>query len=305
MASKRNSRVFIDETKHCEISYTKATSHRQRRDSHGSLKDDMSALAHEVEDGLRVGIAQREVSVASRTRSTSGGRADTTNSGVRIVEKTASVNVTLMTRSAELPSAPLNGRPVNFGVVIPGVYRSSYPKPEDYVFLKALKLKTIVTLVKKDDVDDDFETFTNSNGIRQFIFNMKGTKKEAIPLSTMNSILETVLDQQNHPLLLHCNHGKHRTGCVVAIVRKLAGWNIERILDEYKTYAAPKIRECDVDYISSFQSSSLQTLVQEIPRGSPVQTRTFFRTLMFSTFVMVLWLVSGSKMAATSRSIAN
>ncbi len=37
---------------------------------------------------------------------------------------------------------------------------------------------------------------------------MKGTKKENIPISTMQSILRVVLDRQNHPLLIHCNHGK-------------------------------------------------------------------------------------------------
>ena len=37
---------------------------------------------------------------------------------------------------------------------------------------------------------------------------MKGTKKEDIPIKTMKSILRLVLDRQNHPLLIHCNHGK-------------------------------------------------------------------------------------------------
>lgn len=154
------------------------------------------------------------------------------------------------------------------------------------------------TLVKREELDHEFESFTAGNGIRQVIFNMKGTKKEAIPVATMASILELVLDRQHYPLLLHCNHGKHRTGCVVAVVRKLSGWALNNVLDEYKSYAMPKIRECDVDYINAFQSSSLQSLTYEPARFSPVQLRTFFRTLLFSTFVMVLWLVSGSQMSA-------
>ncbi|KAM0633560.1 hypothetical protein ACHAPW_003567 [Verticillium nonalfalfae] len=39
---------------------------------------------------------------------------------------------------------PEKGRPVNFGIVVPGVYRSSYPKPEDFGFVKNLGLRTIV-----------------------------------------------------------------------------------------------------------------------------------------------------------------
>lgn len=156
------------------------------------------------------------------------------------------------------------------------------------------------TLVKRDEIDHELESFTSSNGIRQVVFNMKGTKKEAIPPSTMASILRLVLDPLQYPLLVHCNHGKHRTGCVVAVVRKLSGWNLDSVLGEYKSYAMPKIRECDVDYISSFQPSSLQPLAFDPPRLSPVQTRTFFRTLLFSTFVTLVWLVSGSKLRAPS-----
>lgn len=40
--------------------------------------------------------------------------------------------------------APMAGRPDNFGEVIPGVYRSSYPKIEDFGYLRDLNLKTIV-----------------------------------------------------------------------------------------------------------------------------------------------------------------
>ncbi|KAL7943762.1 tyrosine phosphatase family domain-containing protein [Trichoderma barbatum] len=202
----------------------------------------------------------------------------------------------------EFPSAPMEGRPVNFGLVVPGVYRSSYPKKEDYSFLKDLKLKTIVTLVKRDELDHELESFVATNGIQQVVFNMKGTKKEPIPPATMASILEVVLDRKNYPLMIHCNHGKHRTGCVVAVVRKLSGWNPDRVVDEYKTYAAPKVRECDIEYIASFQPSSLEiTLIRsanaENPRFGPLQVRSFMRTLFFTAFVTTIWLVSGSRMA--------
>lgn len=36
------------------------------------------------------------------------------------------------------------GQPANFGTVVPGIYRSSYPKEADYAFLQKLKLKTIM-----------------------------------------------------------------------------------------------------------------------------------------------------------------
>lgn len=39
---------------------------------------------------------------------------------------------------------PAAGRPHNFGVVVPGVYRSSFPQIGDHEFIEALKLKTVV-----------------------------------------------------------------------------------------------------------------------------------------------------------------
>jgi tyrosine-protein phosphatase SIW14 len=41
-------------------------------------------------------------------------------------------------------SLPTESRPANFGIVVPGVYRSSFPQTEDYGFIEGLKLKTIV-----------------------------------------------------------------------------------------------------------------------------------------------------------------
>lgn len=155
------------------------------------------------------------------------------------------------------------------------------------------------TLVKKDELDHDLQSFVNANGIHQVIFNMKGTKKEAIPPATMKSILQVVMDARNYPLMIHCNHGKHRTGCVVAAVRKIEGWSVKDSIDEYVSYAEPKIRDCDIDYIRDFQPSEMQTLPGPSTRFTPPQVRTFARTLVFSTVVMLLWFVSGSQMVAS------
>ncbi len=41
-------------------------------------------------------------------------------------------------------SLPPGVRPTNFGIVVPGIYRSSFPQSEDYDFIERLKIKTIV-----------------------------------------------------------------------------------------------------------------------------------------------------------------
>ncbi|TLD23803.1 hypothetical protein PspLS_06516 [Pyricularia sp. CBS 133598] len=144
-----------------------------------------------------------------------------------------------------------SSRPVNFGMIVPGVYRSGYPQQEHHAFMKDLKLKTVVTLVEKEP-PEGFKPFLTSNNIKHHIIAMKGTKKESISLGTMQSILNVVLNPKNHPLLVHCNHGKHRTGCVAGVVRKVTGWETDAIIDEYRKFADPKERECDIDYITMF-----------------------------------------------------
>lgn len=89
MTSKRNSRVFVDETKHCEVGHKTSSSRRSRRDSHGSADDDMQPPAKEAEDGQRFGTVPRETDKVPRTRSTSGGRRESmATSSSRIGEKT-------------------------------------------------------------------------------------------------------------------------------------------------------------------------------------------------------------------------
>ncbi|KUI73855.1 Tyrosine-protein phosphatase SIW14 [Cytospora mali] len=150
-------------------------------------------------------------------------------------------------------------QPTNFGIVVPGVYRSSFPQESDYAFIQKLKLKTIITLVDKE-FPETFHPFMQANGIQHRHITMQGTKKEAIPVSTMASILQVVHDKRNHPVLIHCNQGRHRTGCVVALVRKMQNWHMDRILDEYKAFAAPKPRDCDVEYVTNFKVSEIQHL---------------------------------------------
>jgi len=189
--------------------------------------------------------------------------------------------------------------PVNFGVVVPGLFRSGYPTTEDHAFIRNLKLKTIVTLVDRE-YPEGYKSFMLDQGIQHHVFNMRGTKKEAIPMSAMKYILRLVLDQKNHPLLIHCNHGKHRTGSVVGVIRKLSGWTVSDTIDEYKAYANPKIRECDVEYITRFQISSLSNLFRDT-KAVGFRVPNFFRITFFTIFVLAIWMISGSQMAFSRR----
>ncbi|EXL81036.1 hypothetical protein FOPG_05710 [Fusarium oxysporum f. sp. conglutinans race 2 54008] len=304
MTSKRSSRLFVDEPTHTgEGQQTpNGTQFRSRQGSRSSTREE---TMQEVEEALFNG---RDATNASRSGSLSAVNMEASlSTSSRTSNSSASSTSAYQSQSTDY-TAPFNGRPHNFGVVIPGVYRSSFPRSHDFEYLKGLGLKTIVTLVRKDELDHDLETFVQREGIRQVVFNMKGTKKEAIPLGTMKAILSIVLDKSNYPLLIHCNHGKHRTGCVVGVVRKIAGWDAESVVAEYKSYAEPKARECDVNYLDDFQVSSLGisnpilNVTKDVYKNrSRFQPRTFFRAVFLTAFVLLLFFMSGSKLSTATR----
>ena len=86
----------------------------------------------------------------------------------------------------------------------------------------------------------------------------------------------------------------------MAVIRKISGWETSKILDEYRGYAEPKARECDVKYITSFELSSLSSLFVLEPKWQ-FHMRSFFRTVFVAFFVLIIWLASGSKMATKRR----
>ncbi len=264
-----------------------------------TIKEPVAALRHQTSTG-----ALKDFSILEKSGMLSG--LPLQNSLTSDTAHAAKVQTLLPTihQAIEYPIVPFDGRPLNFGVVVPGFYRSSYPRQHDYEFIKSLKLKTIVTLVRKEELQDDLSAFVDTNGIRHVTFDMKGTKKEAIPLDTMAAILQLSLDKRNYPLLIHCNHGKHRTGCVIAAARRVAGWEADSALDEYRAFASPKIRECDIDYINAFQSSLIPKFDDETVPRSPLQVTSFMRTLLFSTVVVVIWIVSGSQMTSAPAATA-
>ncbi|ORY64203.1 tyrosine phosphatase family-domain-containing protein [Pseudomassariella vexata] len=191
----------------------------------------------------------------------------------------------------ERPLATPLTLPDNFGCVLPGVFRSAFPQTQDYAFLRGLKLKTIVTLVNKD-LPEGFAAFMKGSGIKHQIFSMEGTKKADIPLSMMLNIVSLVTDRRNCPLLIHCNHGRHRTGCAVAVVRKFNGWDTASILNEYAKYAAPKPREADVAYISNFKLKNLRHVVARKVKEPEMGFRHFLFLFSITIFGIFIWLVT-------------
>ncbi|MCJ1244401.1 hypothetical protein MMC30_001599 [Trapelia coarctata] len=163
------------------------------------------------------------------------------------------------------PSSPTPGPPANFAEVAPGIYRSSFPNLGNFEFLKTLGLKTILTLVDEPYPRENKE-FLLDNGINHVQVAIPANKNpsDVIPPHLMASALELLLDKNYHPLLIHCNKGKHRTGCVVGCWRKMNDIPMGAIVTEYRKYAGAKARILDEKFIETFDENAMYTILDDI-----------------------------------------
>ncbi|KAF3200339.1 hypothetical protein TWF106_003393 [Orbilia oligospora] len=77
-------------------------------------------------------------------------------------------------------------------------------------------------------------------------------KVENDPVS-MRLALELLLDNRNFPVLIHSNKGKHRSGVLVACMRKLLqNWAFGSVKLEYYYFAGEK-GKADVEFIEKFE----------------------------------------------------
>jgi tyrosine-protein phosphatase SIW14 len=154
--------------------------------------------------------------------------------------------------------------PSNYGAVLPGcIYRSSYPQEKNYGFLKDVGIKTILTLVP-EPLSPEYQSFMKEAGIQHFHAHIKANKGEVrVESCEMSRALRLIMDRTNHPILVHCNKGKHRTGCTIACFRRILGVDPETIREEYHTYAGVKARFLDEVFFENFDLNLVMWIARQ------------------------------------------
>ncbi|KAK6499595.1 hypothetical protein TWF481_009960 [Arthrobotrys musiformis] len=154
--------------------------------------------------------------------------------------------------------------PKNFSMVWPGVYRSSFPAEANFSYLKMLKLKTVLTLIPEKYPQPNVE-FMQQNGIQHIQIGIRANKEPfvEVPLDKITRAVSIILDKRNHPILIHCNKGKHRTGCIVGCLRKIQKWTLCNVFDEYRRFSHPKERVLDEQVIELWEESQLFAMAKE------------------------------------------
>ncbi|XP_043708879.1 tyrosine-protein phosphatase DSP1-like [Telopea speciosissima] len=149
--------------------------------------------------------------------------------------------------------------PSNFSTVERGIYRSGFPNESNFGFLETLNLQSIIYLCPEPYPEVNSQ-FIRSHDIKLFQFGIDGNKEPfvAIPKDVIKEALKVLLDVRNHPVLIHCNRGKHRTGTLVGCLRKLQNWCLPSVFKEYQQFAGVKARVSDMRFIEMFDVSSLR-----------------------------------------------
>ncbi|XP_038702975.1 tyrosine-protein phosphatase DSP3-like [Tripterygium wilfordii] len=149
--------------------------------------------------------------------------------------------------------------PGNFSMVEDGIYRSGFPQPANFGFIETLNLRSIIYLCPEPYPEENFE-FLRSQNIQLFQFGMEGKTEPpvSIPKDPIMKALKVLTDVRNHPILIHCKRGKHRTGCLVGCFRKLQNWCLSSVFEEYQRFAGKKSRTTDLQFMETFDVLSLR-----------------------------------------------
>mmetsp|Transcript_13090 Transcript_13090/g.15883 ORF Transcript_13090/g.15883 Transcript_13090/m.15883 type:complete len:223 (+) Transcript_13090:173-841(+) len=159
---------------------------------------------------------------------------------------------------SRMPQKKLLIPPLNFSLVNKGVYRSGYPNKRNFDFLETIGVRTFICLAAEApehlSIARDNLKFIKKHGCRRIEIPIEGQKEpfSTIPEESIQEALRHILDVRNHPVLIHCDKGKHRTGCIIGCLRKLEGWALTPIFREYEMFTKSSARILDYQLIETF-----------------------------------------------------
>ncbi|XP_024969465.1 tyrosine-protein phosphatase DSP1-like [Cynara cardunculus var. scolymus] len=162
----------------------------------------------------------------------------------------------MLLKTQDYNSDHLHIPPFNFAVVDDGIFRSGFPDTTNLSFLKTLGLRSIIYLCPEPYPEANLE-FLNANAIQLHQFGIEKSKNPSMEIQEekIRGALNVLIDAKNHPVLIHCKRGKHRTGCLVGCLRKLQNWCLDAIYEEYKQFAGNKSRLSDQIFLQMFDIS--------------------------------------------------
>ena len=122
--------------------------------------------------------------------------------------------------------------PINFHQITDNIYRSALPNTKHLQFLKsAIGLTDVIDLGLKPR--DHIRKFCEKNTLSYHKFFMSS---DVVDLIQIKDILDLIDSLSDKTILIHCFHGKHRTGLISSLLLKQLGYPTKAILQQLFLY---------------------------------------------------------------------
>jgi tyrosine-protein phosphatase SIW14 len=175
-----------------------------------------------------------------------------------------------------------NAQAVNFHIVRDSVlYRCA--QPSLYGLQRIIHdhgIRTVVNLregIQPNDVEEEeFCEREEINFVRIRPLSWDGVRGSAPVDAGIDRFLAVMRDPKNHPVLVHCCAGIHRTGAYVAVYRmELEGWSNDRAIAEMKAHGYSTFDEEDDihGYLTTYRPCCLSFAPRPQARRAPAWSR--------------------------------
>ncbi|MFR0691537.1 dual specificity protein phosphatase family protein [Enterobacterales bacterium AE_CKDN230030158-1A_HGKHYDSX7] len=142
----------------------------------------------------------------------------------------------------------------------PTLYRSALPDSADLPELQRLQVKTVVSFIKDDD-----RAWIGQQNLEAVSFPTHADRVDDADVLKVLRILQQA--EQNGPVLMHCKHGRDRTGLFAAMYRTvIQGWSKEDALKEM-TQGGFGTEDDMTDAIAYVQKADIGKLQQALASG--------------------------------------
>ncbi|EGG11463.1 uncharacterized protein MELLADRAFT_115262 [Melampsora larici-populina 98AG31] len=181
-----------------------------------------------------------------------------------------------------LPSLPSRLRkaslkwipPPNFGFIESWLYRSGEPNELSHQFLLSLNLKSLIWLAPRP-ISSSFRECLSSTVKFYDLGILHAAAIDEVTDEAVTEALRLILSPKLYPLMIMCAGGSHRTGTVIGCLRKLQGWNLASIFEEYRRYAGAQHHIMNEQFIEFYDTRRLtQNLSQETMKSSRNETHS-------------------------------
>src|SRR5262245_32971174 len=148
----------------------------------------------------------------------------------------------------------------NFGRINDNYYRGAQPEARDYPDLAALGVKTVIDLTR--DGRDEEPGLVQRAGMTFYRIPM--TTSDRPSEAAVAKFLPLAHAPAPHPVYVHCQRGRHRTGVMTAVYRMTEdGWTADKAYQEMKLYkfegfpGHPTLKRFVFDYYGQLQRARL------------------------------------------------